>query len=134
MQREGIIDSQHVLNLQKIFREAKTIENAVTRGGNLEEIMRNPDAMFDLVLSVAGAKLGSAIGKIGPITGQHGLIAAGRGASYARQVFGKVPKARVRDILIEASNDPEFAAMLLEKPRSPREAFRISRQINAYLL
>jgi len=134
MQKEGVINSEHIVNLQKIFNKANQIESAIAKGQRLDEVMRNPDAMFDLVLSVAGAKLGSAMGQIGPVTGQHGLIAAGRGASYARQVLGKVPKARIKDVLMEAANNPEFAAMLLEKPSTTKEAFRVSKQINAYLL
>lgn len=134
LQREGVLSAADISKAQEFIKQAQTIQSALQKGTSIETLMQNPDALFDLVLRVAGAKLGSAMNSAGPGGGGSSLIAASRGSSFARQVFDKVPQGRVKDVMIQAALDPKFMALLLEKPKTPTEGIRLARQIHAYII
>lgn len=134
MTEQGVITDNQIKGMKELFNSAEKIEQALVKGSFLETLVQNPDAMFDLVIRVAGAKLGGVLSQAGPMTRGAPLIAAARGSAYAREVFGKVPQARIKDVLIEAASNPKFAAMLLEKPATQKEAVTLGRQMHAYLL
>ncbi len=131
LQKNGIDTPAESGRLMRLLDEADKIESALRTGVGIDEIMSNPDAMFDLVLSVAGARAGA---KLGGATAGGSIQAAGRGVGFARKVFEKVPLARTKDILIEAAKDPRLMASLLQKPTSVTQGISLARQIHAYML
>jgi len=132
LKADGVFKADDVSRLQTLFSRADEIADALQRGGDaLNALERSPDALFDMVLRIAGAKAGASVA--GETSGAT-LVAAGRGSSFARNVFGKLPQTKVRDVLIEAALDPKFAAMLLRKPKTPSEGLKLARQIHAYMI
>ncbi len=132
MQRSGLMTADDVGQAKKLLAEAEKISGALESGTDLERLVAEPDALFDLVLRVAGARFGARLAEGGPAGST--LIAAGRGSEFARKVFEKVPERKVKDVLIEAAINPDFAAMLLETPTSEGRQLTLMRQIHAYLL
>lgn len=130
LSKEGIMSGKEISSAKTLIAEAEKIANVVSARTDIETLAIGTDALTDLVLRISGARLGTmfAGGATGP-----SLIAAGRGSSFARDVIGKIPQAKVQDVLIEAARDPKFMAMLLEKPKSPKDGLRLARQIHAYL-
>ena len=134
MVKNGVMDQNEVTHLNKLLTEAEKIEKAINRQTGLEELAAEPSGSYDLIVRVVGARAGSSMARVGGGAGGHELIAAGAGVRYAKKVMEKIPQNRVRDVLIEAELNPQFGAMLLEKPKSQREAAELGRQIHAYIL
>ncbi|KKL87289.1 hypothetical protein LCGC14_1936240, partial [marine sediment metagenome] len=113
----------------RVLDRAAQIETALASRAPLDEILSQEDALFDLVLRISGARAGA----LAPTGGAHGLIVGGAGSRFARQVFDKIPKLRVKTVLIEASRNPEMMAALLEKPTTQADKIRLAMQMNAFL-
>lgn len=130
MMDEGLMTTADQRRLSRLIGEAQKIEDALARNVPIDGLPQ-PDALVNLVLRVAGAKVGATMA-----SGTSGatLVAAGRGSQFFRDVFEKVPVGKVREILIEAARNPQFAAALLEKPRSQAHGLRLARQIHAYIV
>jgi hypothetical protein len=129
------MSAEDIAKADELIKRALTVEKALQRGGsNWEPLVGNTDGVFDLVARITGAKVGTAVGQFGGEgTGGHQLIAASAGSRYMRHVLEKIPYGKVRDVLIEAAMNPEFAATLLEKPKSAAEGIKIARRAHAYL-
>lgn len=136
MVKEGIAKGSDRTKAVRLLEEAAKVTRVMEAGPTAEALEDLPGALTELVIRVAGARFGSAMSKFGPagaVSSGPSLIAAGRGSETFRNIFEKVPNAKIKDVLIEAARDPSFAAKLLEKPRTAGEAFRLGRQIHAYL-
>lgn len=131
----GLMTRDELTRADELIKRALTVERAMQRGGaNWEPLVGNTDGVFDLVARITGAKVGTAAANVmGPATSGHQLIAASAGSRYMRQVMEKIPQGRVKDVLIEAAKNPEFAATLLEKPKSAAEGFKLAKRAHAYL-
>lgn len=132
MVKQGVMGRGDEVRLELILKEAEKIQTAIGNKARMNELMDAPDALVDFVTRVAGANLGS-MSAVGQASGAP-LVAAGAGSKYLRQLFQKVPRTRLQDVLIEASEKPEFMAALLAKPRSEKQAKALERQINAFLI
>jgi hypothetical protein len=111
-------------NLEKVLARGIEIQDAMSTGRGLDELMGEPDAMFDLMIRLAGARAGTDIG--GAIGGQT-LVVAGATSKAARNAFEKVPAARITAIIDEAMRNPKFAALLLKKARPPSDQGLLSK-------
>lgn len=132
MTRNGIIDSATGKRLKLIVKRAIDIEDALNNQKKLDKLLENPDALFDLVTRIVGAKIGSA-GVAGGAAGAS-LIAASAGSRFARNFAQKIPATKVNEVLEQAARDPKFMALLLKKTKSVRQRTDIERQINAFLI
>lgn len=132
MRRAGVMTKQDIDRATKLIEEADNITDALARGAALDDVLEAPDALFDLVLRVVGARAG-AQGAVGAASGSS-LVAAQRGSQFFRNVFGKLPVQRVTDVLIEAAKDPRFTALLLRSAPTQADKITLSRQIHAYML
>jgi len=129
MQREGVMSADDVSRLQKLFGEAEKITKALATETNLDQVLSGPDAMVDMVVRIAGARMGAGMSSAG-----SSLIAASRGSQFARDIFARVPNLRIQGLIIEAAENPRLFAALLKKPKTAAEKVTIGRQIHAYLL
>lgn len=125
----GLMSEKEHNQVVRFLDKAESIENAVTGRAPLSEALAAEDAVYDLVLRIAGAKLGA----VAPTGSAHPLIVAGAASRAARQVFDKIPKAHVRTILAEASMNPEFMAALLERRVTRADQMKMALQMNAFL-
>lgn len=130
MRREGVFTPADIQRLTVLFDRAANIEKALSGNKGLEKLIGEPDALTDTILRIAGARMGAAMAEGG--SGAT-LIAASRGSAMARNIFEKMPAARVTDVLREAAVNPELMALLLKKPKNQAEGIKVARQIHAYL-
>lgn len=132
MRNGGVISGDEASRMGLILREAARIEKSVATKAKMSEVVDQPSALFDLVVRIVGANIGGA-----SILGQSSgapIVLAGAGSKTARYLFEKLPRTRVMDVIQEASQNPQFMARLLEKPRTPARAEQLARQINAFLI
>ena len=133
MREAGIIDESSVAALQKILSQADkvlTAKNAAipTNLGSVEEA----DALIDGITRIIGAgtatRLAGAFG-----SSANALIVGHSGSRISRNMMDKVPNAKVRTILLDAVQNPEYMAMLVRKGKTTKEKARNLRQLHAYM-
>jgi len=132
MRLHKVMSTEEMSRLNAIIQNAERIERSVASKSRMGELIGEPDALFDLVVRAVGANIGGA-SALGQASGAP-LVMAGAGSKAARNLFERVPRTRVMDVMIEAAKNPQFMARLLEKPTSPKQARELHRQINAFLI
>lgn len=125
-----IVSPDTTKRFDELVAKAVEVQDAIKSGKRLDEVIGDPDGVFDLVVRIAGANLGSmgAVGQGSP------LIAGAAGSKFLRNIFHKVPASRLTDVLIEASVNPKFAQALLKKAPPMKQRAAYEKQINAFLL
>lgn len=134
--KENIVDDAVVSRMKKIFDTADNVTTAATaRAATDLDALQEADMLTDLILRGGGATLATAVGKMLGVKGSGpSLVIAGAGSRQARRLFDKVPQGKVQQILIDASQNPEFMAMLLAKPAATRDKLKLLKQLHAYML
>lgn len=132
MESNGVMSSAEKARMNFILLNAERIERSLASKARMGEVIANPDALFDLVVRAVGANIGGA-SALGQASGAP-IVMAGAGSRIARNLFEKLPRTRVMDVIQEASMNPKFMAKLLEKPRDVRHAQVLQQQINAFLI
>ena len=115
--------------LSTLLNRAIQIEDALKGGRRLDEVLPDEGPIVDFVNRYSGARLAANL----PGSGGSSIIIAGAGAKFSQQVFAKLPKQSIRKVLMEASRDPEFMAILLAKPKTPVEKLANAQQLNSFL-
>lgn len=132
MRGSGVMSGDEASRMGMILRDAAKIEKSLASKAKMSEVVGQPDALFDLVVRAVGANIGGA-SSLSQSSGAS-IVIAGAGSRMARNLFEKLPRTRVMDVIQEASQNPRFMASLLEKPRTPARAEQLARQINAFLI
>lgn len=132
MQKNGVMTQSEAARMQVILKNAWKIEKEVILKGKMSEVMAKPDMLFDLVVRAVGANIGGASG-LAQASGAS-LVMAGAGVRATRGIFEKVPRTRIMDVIMEASQNPAMMAALLERPRSVQAARILERQMHGYLI
>ena len=127
-----LLSQNQLENLQTIANKTEIFENSLRNRGNVDDLLGTEDAVFDLLTRIGGANIGTA-GAVGTQTGNT-LIAASAGSKFLRNLLNKMPRTKVRDILVEAMYNPKLMQKLLEKPTSAKAKNLKEKQINAFLL
>lgn len=127
-----LLSQNQLENLQTIANKTEIFENSLRNRGNVDDLLGTEDAVFDLLTRIGGANIGTA-GAVGAQTGSS-LIAASAGSKFLRNLLNKMPRTKVRDILVEAMYNPKLMQKLLEKPTSAKTKNLKEKQINAFLL
>lgn len=133
MQDAGVVDAKHVTNLKKLFDTADAI-NRSQRAGTAIDIKSDltDAAMVTISRMVGSAAAGMAAKAAG--SASPSLIIHGAGARLAETVMTKMPTQSAQKFLVEAANDPQKLAMLLEKVTDPAKQSAQARQIHAWLV
>ena len=131
LKKSGAMTSDQLERFTKIMSEAQRVEQVMKGARPIDDLIPETDQIYDFALRILGANVESII----PMSGSVGtpLVVAGAGSKLARNLFDRVPKGRVQDLLIEASKDPKFMAMLLERPTTPRQKGELNRRMEAFL-
>jgi hypothetical protein len=127
MVRNGVMRPRNKVLLKKWIEAIEDAQHSILTGAPLDEIMQS-DGLYDLATSVTGARIGAKLGE-----GGSTLLAASRGSAYARKLFEKLPAQRVRDLIIEASENPKIMAALLERKPSPKRQAETARMVKIWL-
>jgi len=126
--KAGLLTEKDHNQIVTFLRRAEGIENAMASRAPLSEALAVDDAMYDLVLRIAGTRVAAHA----PVGNANSLVVAGAASRAARQVFDKIPKMHVRTILAEAAQNPEFMTALLEKRVTRADQMKLALQMNAY--
>lgn len=132
LSESGAMKPDELGRLRRILFESEKIERGLTSRKRMGDVVGEPDALFDLVVRAVGANIGGHT-VMGEISGAP-IVMAGAGSRLARKFFEKLPNTKVMTVLERAAKDPDFMAMLLTKPSTPKAARELHRQVNAYLL
>lgn len=133
MQDAGVVDAKHVANLKKLFDTADNIVRSQTAGTAVEV----KSDLTDAALITISRMIGSGVaGKLSKMAGSEtpSLIVSGAGARFAETTMTKLPTKSAQKFLIEAANDPQKLAMLLEKNTDVAKQAQQARQIHAWLV
>ena len=128
----GALNTNQKNNLDELVNKSTVFENAVINKSNLDDLLGAESAVFNLFQRVLGSNIGAA-GAVGSVSGSP-LVAAAAGSKATQAILGKMPRAKVQQILVEAMFNPELMQELLRKPITPKQVFQQRKQINAYLL
>jgi hypothetical protein len=112
----------------RLLREMDKVETVLMNRKSLDQALDASDIVTEFVLRTTGARLGASVAA-GPST----LVAASAGSSLVRNMFDKMPKFMIRQILEEASENPQFMATLLKKGTTVQEKATIARSLHGYL-
>ena len=129
MRSSGLMTLTEVKDLRRLINPMVKIETAVKNNIPLDDVIQGADAVTDLALRIAGARIGTAASPGGP----GSLIAASAGSKAVRQIFDQLPSATVRNILENAAKDPQAMALLLEKGRTEKQQISIANRLIDYL-
>jgi hypothetical protein len=129
MRSNGLMTLTEMSNVKKLLTPMVRIETAMRNNIPYEDVIQGADAVTDLALRVAGAKIGTAAAP----GGGGSLIAASAGSKAVRQIFDALPNATVRTILENAAKDPQAMALLLEKGRTQQQQLDIANRLINYM-
>ncbi len=117
--QNGVIDAPKLARIRQIADEATRLEGAMRYPGRLDTVIEEPSAMLDIMARVSGANIGGSTG-LARASGS-GLVLAHAGSKYMRKLVEQIPAAKVRDVLMEAVEDPFLMADLLKRPVNDRQ-------------
>jgi hypothetical protein len=133
LQEQGVIKPDEVKTITRFFEIAQNIQRA-SRPTTTVEVKTD---LTDAAVATISRMIGSGIaGTTARAAGSNtpSLIVHGAGARLAETAMTKIPTQSVRNILIEAMNDPQKMQMLLTKVDTPEQAAFQARQIHAWLV
>ena len=128
----GVLTQSQLKNIDRIVAKSKNLEQALASTDRAEDLLGTSDLLFDLLLRIGGANVGSMSAASGA-TGAP-LVLAGAASRSARTAFDKMPKLRVKSIIAEAVKNPKLMADLLSKPTSATARAARDRRVNAVLI
>jgi len=128
----GALNTNQKNNLDELVNKSTVFENAVINKSNLDDLLGAESPIFNLFQRVLGSNIGAA-GAVGQVSGSP-LVAAAAGSKATQAILGKMPRAKVQQILVEAMFNPKLMQELLRKPITPKQVLQQKRQINAYLI
>lgn len=133
MQENGVIDAKQVANIRKMMDAADSIVRSQTAGTAIDVNLGLGDAALTTLSRMIGSTVAGAGAKaLGSKT--PSLVIHGAGARFAETVMTKLPSKSARMFLMDAMNDPEKMALLLEKVDDPVKSAMQARQIHAWLV
>jgi hypothetical protein len=129
MLRNGLLSEKEHNTLVQFMRRAAEIEDVMSARIAPSEALQSQDAIADFMTRITGARMASLI----PGQGGSPLIIAGAGSQLARQVLDKVPNAKIKNLIQEASLNPQMMEMLLRKQVTQQDKIKFAMQMNAFL-
>lgn len=132
LESKGVLDATRRENLKTLADTAARVEDYLTTRAGKQFDLGKTGPFEDFLIRVIGARIG-ALSFIGEASGAT-LVAAGAGSRALRSILSDMPALRVRDVLARAVEDPEFMALLLQKPTRVRARNARDTRILSYLL
>jgi hypothetical protein len=135
MRTQGLMTAQESNNFKRLIYPMQRIEKSMASKQMLSDEAENlQDMAVTLGLRIMGSGIGRGIQQMTPGGGGGAsMVAASAGSKYLRDMVQKMPQIFVKQILQDATQDPELMAMLLTKPKTQVERFRMARSLHSYL-
>lgn len=130
MRNGGVVTQREGNDIKRLLIPMMRIESVSDNKAALDEIIRkSPSMVTDLALRVIGSRLS----RLGGGSGES-LVLAGAGSRMARDLFQNQPNIMIRDLLQNASQNPQLLADLLAKldptmPTSQETLRRVATQM-----
>lgn len=132
MLKHGAVSSEQVNSMKDLFKAAAKIKTA-----------RDPGIAVDVTEDVAGVLSDLIVGGVGASVATSAATAVGSkrilmiqagGAKAMRSIVNRLPAKKVQEVLIQAMNDPDFAAMLIENAPSAEKQLAKIHRVHAYMI
>ena len=135
MRTQGLMTAQEGNNFKRLIYPMQRIEKSMGSKQMLADEGENlQDMAVTLGLRIMGSGLGRGIQQMTPGGGGGAsMVAASAGSKYLRDMVQKMPKVFVKQIIQDATQDPELMARLLAQPKTQVERFRMARSLHSYL-
>jgi len=132
LKRVGILTPEHDKGLDAVIDRFTKLEMAMNDPRQMDDLLGQPNDLLDLAFRLIGTQAAQR----SPIKQNVGssLVMAHAASQASRKWFGKVPRLGIRNILIEAINNPDLMAELLVKDVSLPAKRARERAINAFLI
>ena len=136
LRQQKVISDTEATNLLKVLNEMESVESIIKSQDVLPRRDRPqdiPSAAYDLTIRLLGSAIGRGAGQ--QITGrQAGIVEAGAGVRFARNIFEDMPTTYFNDMLKLAVQEPKLMAVLLDQPRNGNQKIRYNDQLKGFLL
>ena len=135
MRTQGLMTAQESNNFKRLIFPMQRIEKSM---GSKQMLAEEGEDLQDMAVTLGLRIMGSGIGRgIQQMTpgggGGASMVAASAGSKYLRDMVQKMPRVFGKQILQDATRDPELMALLLTKPKTQVERFRMARSLHSYL-
>ena len=133
LSKEGLIDAQHVKNIEKLLNLAENIQMSGIPGTAVEFQTGLGDEVIDVVSKMVGS---AGAGSIAKFFGSKSpsLIVHGAGSRFTQNAVKNLPMSSTRKVLVEAVTDPEKMALLLQKVDNPADKAAKAKRIHAWFV
>jgi hypothetical protein len=136
LRQQKVISDTEATNLLKVLNEMESVESIIKSQDVLPRRDRPqdiPSAAYDLTIRLLGSAIGRGAGQ--QITGrQAGIVEAGAGVRFARNLFEDMPATYFNDMLKLAVQEPKMMAVLLDQPRNTNQKIRYNDQLKGFLV
>lgn len=127
------ITPQAVEQMRKVFDAAGNIARTQKPGTAVEVKTDLTDAAMQTLARMVGSGAGGAAAKAAG-SSSPSLIVHGAGARLVETALTKLPKQSILNIWVDALNNPDRMALLLEKAGPPEQQAMQARRIHAWLV
>jgi predicted regulator of Ras-like GTPase activity (Roadblock/LC7/MglB family) len=132
MVKNGVISKEQVSTMTKLFDAAGKIKTARAPGIAIDVEEDAAGIITDLIVGGTGASIATKAAEA--VGSRRILMIQAAGARAARKMFQKMPAQKIKDVLVEAMNDPIFAAKLLESTPTELATVEKVKYIHSYLI
>lgn len=135
MLENGSVTEKSLKDLSHILDLADKVVKAQTQTGVHVDVDGPTDFLMKAVSRIIGARtISGAAGVVGGGHGGSGLIVASAGANLGDRILNAIPVGKVKDLLIEATQNPELMVKLMEKPVGEAEVLRHGLSLHLLLI
>jgi len=129
LRTQGLMTSDEVKNIRRIFGAMRRIEEAKGNSAFLENVLAGGSPLDAFAVRFLALHLGSNAIPSGP----GSLAAASAVSNMAQQLFNQMPRLNALVGLREAAADPKLMAALLRKGRTDQEKLALLRDVQEQL-
>lgn len=123
MLSKGAIEQKQVDKLKQYLTEMVRLE-IMDSQGTLKDIVETAGPLALFYQRVTGSALGGFVAKL---TGdEQSLIMRSAGSRATQDLFGKIPESMKMDVMSELMENPDLLALLMSKPRTEKQKFRLT--------
>ena len=133
MQENGALTPQAAEQIKRVFQAAENIARTQKPGTAVEVKTDLTDAAMQTLARMVGSGAAGAAAKAAG-SSSPSLIMHGAGARLAETALTKLPKQSILNIWVDALNNPDRMALLLEKAGPPEQQAIQARKIHAWLV
>ena len=135
LRNQGVLKSDEAVRFNTLINRMITAQKSIPSDTTVPiegELVSGVRAFGDLFARLIGSKIGTSLSSMIPGRGS-GII---EGAAGVRTVLGglNIPTSLTQDLFLQAAKDPQFAKLLLQQPKSEKEAVVIARRLRTFIL